>query len=295
MTSWTQWTWVWVKSGRWWRTGKPGVLQPMGSQRRTWLSDWATTRWWALLFQFQACSRVSQSFLCVYLFFFKFFSYLDYLEYWAEFSVPYSRSLLVKLVIHKIFLSLTFHGISWKLWTSLCQTVIWKSYRCLHTTLGGSWLIGSPHWEPKLGPIAKSQNCYTVRDAPRTSSGPTKIQVFGKKSDPLLFPWHCLGQFHANLRWNYKEVRINHKWENIIICFSPTSSQAHRLLITVIWTLGVKEVSDVRVSVTSHWGPAECPWVSALRVGIWILGRLVVNVRDRVWQMTLDGWLKKKW
>ena len=143
-------------------------------------------------------------------------------RYWAWFSVPYSRSLLVKLVIHKIFLSLTFHGISWKLWTSLCQTVIWKSYRCLHTTLGGSWLIGSPHWEPKLGPIAKSQNCYTMRDAPRTSSGPTKIQVFGKKSDPLLFPWHCLGQFHANLRWNYKEVRINHKWENIIICFSPT-------------------------------------------------------------------------
>ena len=146
-----QWTWVWVKSGRWWRTGKPGVLQPMGSQRRTWLSDWAT-RWWALLFQFQVCSRVSQSFLCVYLFFFKFFSYLDYLEYWAEFSVPYNRSLSGKLVIHKIFLSLTFHGISWKLWTSLCQTVIWKSYRCLHTTLGGSWLIGSPHWEPKLGP-----------------------------------------------------------------------------------------------------------------------------------------------
>ena len=123
-----------------------------------------------------------------------------------------------------------------------------------------------------------------------------ETQIFGKKNDPLLFPWCYLGQFHANLRWNYKEVRINHKQENIIICFSPTSSQAHRLLITVIWTLGVKEVSDVRVSLTSHWGPAECPWVSALRVGIWILeSELVVNVRDRVWQMILDGWLKKRW
>ena len=30
-------------SGRWWGTGKPGVLQSMGSQSRTWLCDWKTT------------------------------------------------------------------------------------------------------------------------------------------------------------------------------------------------------------------------------------------------------------
>ena len=33
MASLTQWTWVWANYGRWWRTGKPGVLQFMGSQR----------------------------------------------------------------------------------------------------------------------------------------------------------------------------------------------------------------------------------------------------------------------
>ena len=33
MASPTQWTWVWTCSGRWWRTGKPGVLQSMGFQR----------------------------------------------------------------------------------------------------------------------------------------------------------------------------------------------------------------------------------------------------------------------
>ena len=33
MASLTQWTWVWANSGRWWRTGKPGMLQFMGSQR----------------------------------------------------------------------------------------------------------------------------------------------------------------------------------------------------------------------------------------------------------------------
>ena len=41
MASPTQWTQsVWVNSGRRWWTGKPGVLQSMGSQSRTWLSDW---------------------------------------------------------------------------------------------------------------------------------------------------------------------------------------------------------------------------------------------------------------
>ena len=33
MTSPTQWTWVWVNSGSWWWTMRPGVLQSMGLQR----------------------------------------------------------------------------------------------------------------------------------------------------------------------------------------------------------------------------------------------------------------------
>ena len=33
MASLTQWTWVWVNSGSWWWTGRPGVLRFMGSQR----------------------------------------------------------------------------------------------------------------------------------------------------------------------------------------------------------------------------------------------------------------------
>ena len=40
MASPTQWTWVWASSERWWGTGKPGVLQSMGSQRVG--HDWAT-------------------------------------------------------------------------------------------------------------------------------------------------------------------------------------------------------------------------------------------------------------
>ena len=43
MASPAQRTWVWVNSGKHWRSGKPGVLQFMGLQSRTRLSDWTTT------------------------------------------------------------------------------------------------------------------------------------------------------------------------------------------------------------------------------------------------------------
>ena len=47
MASLTRWTWVWVNSGSWWWTGKPGVLRFIGSQRvghdwATELTDWLT-------------------------------------------------------------------------------------------------------------------------------------------------------------------------------------------------------------------------------------------------------------
>ena len=40
MATLTRCTWVWVNSGSWWWTGRPGVLQFMGSQRVR--HDWAT-------------------------------------------------------------------------------------------------------------------------------------------------------------------------------------------------------------------------------------------------------------
>ena len=45
MASPTQWTWVWVDSGSWWWTGRPSVLQFMGSQRVG--HDWATELNWS--------------------------------------------------------------------------------------------------------------------------------------------------------------------------------------------------------------------------------------------------------
>ena len=47
MASPTRWTWVWVSSGSWWWTGKPGVLQCMGLQRVG--HDWMTELNWTEL------------------------------------------------------------------------------------------------------------------------------------------------------------------------------------------------------------------------------------------------------
>ena len=40
----TWWTWVWASSGSWWWTGKPDMLQSMGSQRVR--HDWTTELNW---------------------------------------------------------------------------------------------------------------------------------------------------------------------------------------------------------------------------------------------------------
>ena len=46
MASPTQWTWVWINSGSWWWTGRPGVLQSMGfTKSQTQLSDWTERNW----------------------------------------------------------------------------------------------------------------------------------------------------------------------------------------------------------------------------------------------------------
>jgi len=50
MTSPTGWTWLWVSSGSWWWTGKPGVLQSTGSQRVR--HGWVTELNWMCPFLF---------------------------------------------------------------------------------------------------------------------------------------------------------------------------------------------------------------------------------------------------
>ena len=65
MASLTQGTWVWVRSERWWKTGKLGVLQSMGPQSQTQLSDWTTRQLVKNMFMYthtDTCVSFSTSF-----------------------------------------------------------------------------------------------------------------------------------------------------------------------------------------------------------------------------------------
>ena len=68
MASLTQWTWVWVNSGSWWWTGRPGVLWFMGSQRVG--HNWATElNWHELSSLVRSLLRFLPHWLIVFVFF----------------------------------------------------------------------------------------------------------------------------------------------------------------------------------------------------------------------------------
>ena len=51
MASLTQWTWVWINSGSWWWTGRPGLLWSKGSMGH----DWATSLNWTEVKSYHVC------------------------------------------------------------------------------------------------------------------------------------------------------------------------------------------------------------------------------------------------
>ena len=62
MASQTRWTWVWVNSGSWWWTGRPGVLRFMGLQRIR--HNWVTKMNWTELNDAKLLLSASFFFLC---------------------------------------------------------------------------------------------------------------------------------------------------------------------------------------------------------------------------------------
>ena len=63
MASLTRWTWVWVNSGSWWWTGRPGVVRCTGSQRvgHNWATDliWSEVCFWRRLLRVPWTARRS--------------------------------------------------------------------------------------------------------------------------------------------------------------------------------------------------------------------------------------------
>ena len=73
MASPTQWKWVWAYSGSWWWTGKPGIVQSMGSQRVR--HAWVTELNWTIYYNF----FFNISLINIYLFFFYFLFYFIFI------------------------------------------------------------------------------------------------------------------------------------------------------------------------------------------------------------------------
>ena len=59
MASLTQWSWVWVNSGSWWWTGRPGMLWFMGSQRVG--HNWATELKLVYFWNYMKCLRLGRN------------------------------------------------------------------------------------------------------------------------------------------------------------------------------------------------------------------------------------------
>ena len=81
----TQWTWVWVNSGSWWWTVRPGLLQSMGLQRVG--HNWATELNW----------RKNLNRLCVFVF----SSFVRYGEVYILLKIKYVLKSLVGYILLK--------------------------------------------------------------------------------------------------------------------------------------------------------------------------------------------------
>ena len=132
----SQWTWIWVNSRNWWWTGRPGVLQSMGSQRVR--QDGATELNWNNAFTFCACSDFSYikktkimhtdkySFVWVY-------------EYWVKDSMNNPHSFYLFTVYSPntfLFKVLSNHYIIFSFIQSFQATKVLKAKLCFTWKLG---------------------------------------------------------------------------------------------------------------------------------------------------------------
>ena len=87
MASPTRWTWVWASSVSWWLSGKPGVLQSMGSQRVG--HNWATELNWTKLNTVKDFSVVNKADVDVFRDISCFFMIQSMLAIWSLVPLPF--------------------------------------------------------------------------------------------------------------------------------------------------------------------------------------------------------------
>ena len=105
MASPTWWTWVWVNSGSWWWTGRPGMLRFMGSQRVR--HDWATElNWLQCRVRVLYCLPISTSYISPKVIVFNLLSCLFYsvaFKILDPLSSTYSKRMTFNLELRHFF------------------------------------------------------------------------------------------------------------------------------------------------------------------------------------------------
>ena len=116
MASLLQWTWVWASSRRWWRTGKPGILQSMGLQRVR--HNWPTEQQQQILFLKLCFLKIWTQWN--YQLYFNYFHSNSLIFLWASQYYLYSQLLYSIFLRFEIYLlhSLLELSLTWK-WHSL--------------------------------------------------------------------------------------------------------------------------------------------------------------------------------
>ena len=167
---WEQWTWVWVNSGSWWWTGRPGVLRFMRLQSRTRLSDWTKLNWEQKLFFF---------------FFFLIWNHEFYVSIW----------LYHERTLHCSFPGPKYVGFGA---AQLLQGWVWlRPWRCLQMTrVVGSWaLVWVPGWSDISHGSCSSTGSSGIQEPFGTKLWVIRISIsftlYSSWLHLLLLPNHC--------------------------------------------------------------------------------------------------------
>ena len=94
----TQWRWVWVNSGSWWWTGKPGVLQSMGLQRVR--HDWVTGLNWKMKWEKPCPDNIMSPWIKLYMKAdtLRFLSYIkQWISFWIKSDMPFNKASTLQL------------------------------------------------------------------------------------------------------------------------------------------------------------------------------------------------------
>ena len=137
MASPTRWTWVWANSRSWWWTGKPGMLQSMGSHRVR--HDWETELNWTFVLIIRPTQKNNSSYYCQVFFFFSWIIRVYFpiiMDHSEKAMAPHSSTLAWK--------------IPWMEETGRLQSM--RSLRIRHDWATSLSLFTFMHWRRKWQP-----------------------------------------------------------------------------------------------------------------------------------------------